>query len=189
MLHSHSDSDLHDAPRFSKIILLHGKGGSPNGSVLQIEQSLHALGVALAMERWRMPHSDPDSLAERSVDYLAANPPDANALVIGISLGGTVACRLQEIHPTAPHVIAISSPTWADGVRVERRVPNRISIFGTHDDVIAGRTSDWPALADTFEFAWLTHDTDAHKLRLARMIAAYVNGGASALRSAAQAGR
>jgi len=168
--------------RFENIILLHGKGGSPHGSVAQLQAELERHGVVARFERPRMPHSDPDVLAERSVDALIAAPPPAGSLVIGISLGGLVAAKMQaDVRIDDLHVIAISSPTWADGVKLGRKLPNRASIFGTNDDVIAGRTSAWPQLADAYEFPWLTHDTDAHKVRLAELVRAYIDGGASGL--------
>jgi len=74
------------------------------------------------------------------------------------------------------HVICISSPTWAHGVRLERRIPNRIALYSSHDEVIAGRIAGWPQLAQAFDLTWLGHDTDTHKHALARLIFAYLDG-------------
>ncbi|GAC1648819.1 MAG: hypothetical protein NVS9B15_07770 [Acidobacteriaceae bacterium] len=90
--------------------------------------------------------------------------------MIGVSLGGLVAAKLQEDGRQDLRVICISSPTWADGVRLERKMQRRFAIYGSNDEVIAGRTAEWPALAEAHEVDWLTHDTDAHKVRLARFI-------------------
>jgi hypothetical protein len=181
--------------RFDHILLLHGKGGSPNGSVRQLQAELEQLGIASNFERRLMPHSDPNVLAEDSLASLAAQPLAPNTLIVGISLGGLIAAKLQELRVArdqpAPPVIAISAPTWADGVALSSPIktspPCRIALYGTHDDVIAGRTSDWPALAEAYAFSWLTHDTDAHKRRLAQLVHAYIAGDLSAAAAQLQA--
>jgi hypothetical protein len=87
-----------------------------------------------------------------------------------------VAAKLQEESRPDLHVACVSSPTWADGVRLERKPPDRIALYSSRDDVIADRVSDWPKLADGYEFAWLTHDTDAHKERICRLLNLWLVG-------------
>jgi len=158
----------------SYIYLLHGKGGSPNGSVLQLENELRPRLRGAEFERILMPHSDPNVLAEVSVEFLRQRELARGATVIGVSLGGLVAAKLQEDGRDDLRVICVSSPTWADGVKLARKMANRIAIYGTYDDVIAGRTEEWPQLAEAHEVDWLTHDTDAHKVRLGELIAGWV---------------
>lgn len=161
---------------FPVIYLLHGKGGSPNGSVLQLEHELKSAFPAVEFLRPLMPHSNPQIVAERSVEYLAEMNPQLDALIIGISLGGLVAAKLQEDSRDDLHVICISSPTWADGVTLQLRPPHRTAFFSSQDEVIADRVADWPRLANAYDLPWLSHDTDRHKLRLAHLIVAYTNG-------------
>jgi hypothetical protein len=59
---------------------------------------------------------------------------------------------------------------------LETRPSNRVAFYSSADEVIAGRTADWPKLAQAFDLRWLTHDTDAHKLALARLALAYLSG-------------
>ncbi len=54
------------------IYLLHGKGGSPQGSVSQLEPLLRAGYPQCAFDRPLMPHHDPEALTETSVEYLAS---------------------------------------------------------------------------------------------------------------------
>jgi len=165
--------------RFQKLVLLHGKGGSPEGSVNQLEQELRRYMPTASGDLFHRPkllHSDPDVLAEDSVADLAARKLPQNAAVIGISLGGLVAAKLQEQGRDDLPVICISSPTWADGVRLETWMPNRIALYSSKDEVIAGRTANWPQFAQAFDLPWLTHDTDQHKQRLAQLVFAYLNG-------------
>ena len=156
---------------FETILFLHGKGGSPEGSVNQLQEELRRYYPASTFgelfQRPKLLHSSPDILAEESLADLAARNLPKNAAVIGVSLGGLVAAKLQEQSREDLHVICISSPTWADGVRLETRMPNRVAFYSSQDEVIAGRTTNWPQLAQAFDMPWLTHDTDRHKRALA----------------------
>lgn len=166
---------------FKNIFLLHGKGGSPDGSVKQLEAELRRYYPAATFgphlfHRPRLLHSNPDVPAEASLaDLVARNIPD-NAAIVGISLGGLIAAKLQESGRDDLHVVCISSPTWADGVRLERRKPNRLALYSSNDDVIAARTSNWPQLAQAFDLPWLTHDTDVFKQELGRLVFAHLDG-------------
>jgi hypothetical protein len=166
--------------RFENVFLLHGKGGSPEGSAKQLEEELRRYYPASTFgelfQRPRLLHSDPAVQAEESLAGLAARNIPRDSAIIGISLGGLVAARLQESGREDLHVICVSSPTWADGVRLERRMANRVALYSSYDEVIAGRTADWPELAQAFDLPWLSHDTDAHKRELARLVFAYLDG-------------
>lgn len=161
------------------IFLLHGRGGSPDGSVKQLEEELrhcYANGPADSFQRPKLLHSTPDVLAEESLADLAARNLPQNAVVIGISFGGLLAAKLQEQGREDLDVVAISAPTWADAVVVQKRMPNRLAFYSSTDEVLAGRTKDWPQLSQAFDLPWLTHDTDRHKRELARLVSAYLTG-------------
>lgn len=162
--------------RMEEIYLFHGKGGRPTGSVMQLEEVLRREFALARFHRPAMPHGDPTVLAEDSLRALEGMEIPQDATLIGISLGGLLAARLQETKRKDLQVIAISSPTWADGVRLAEKMPRRLAIYSSRDEVIAGRTADWPRLAEARDLAWLTHDTDAHKLPLTEMIARYLRG-------------
>lgn len=159
------------------IYLLHGKGGSPQGSVAKLEPLLRAVHPEANYQRLLLPHHDPNAPAESSVEYLRTFNPIRGSRLIGISLGGLVAARLQEEFRPDLAVACISSPTWADGVRLEKKPENRIAIYSSNDDVIAGRVADWPNLAEAYNFPWLTHDTDAHKEPICTLLNCWIAGG------------
>ncbi|HEX9200005.1 MAG TPA: alpha/beta hydrolase [Acidobacteriaceae bacterium] len=166
---------------FENIFLLHGKGGSQEGSVKRLEEALrpHLHGRSSApvlFHRPKLLHSSPMVPAEESLADLHMREIPKDSAVIGVSLGGLVAAKLQEEGHEDLHLICISSPTWADGVRLEKRLPNRVAVYSSADEVIAGRTADWPELAQAFDLGSLTHDTDAHKLALARLALTYLSG-------------
>jgi pimeloyl-ACP methyl ester carboxylesterase len=162
--------------RSNIVFLLHGKGGSPEGSVKQLQVALATHWPALQYFRPLLSHHDPAVLAEESVEALRSMEVPLGTMVIGVSLGGLVAAKLQEAHRPDLQVICINSPNWADGVRLDKRSPNRVAFYSSHDEVIAGRTENWPKLAESYDLPWLTHDTDAHVPRLVRLILACRNG-------------
>jgi len=158
------------------IFLLHGKSGSPEGSVSEIEAALTKHLPELKYFRPLMPHANPASPAERSVEALQRLEIPSGATLIGVSLGGLVAAKFQEEHRPDLQVICINSPTWADGVRLEQHSSRRVAFYSSDDEVITGRTEDWPKLAESYDLPWLTHDTSAHVPRLVQLILAYRNG-------------
>jgi pimeloyl-ACP methyl ester carboxylesterase len=164
---------------FDNLLLLHGKGGSPEGSVKDIEtllRSHYPEKPASSFQRPRLLHADGEVLAEQSLADLQKRDIPKDSLVIGVSLGGLLAAKLQEQGREDLRVICLNSPTWADSVRLERKMPKRIAFYSSNDNVIAGRTEHWPGLASAFDLPWLTHDTSAHARELTPLIIAYLEG-------------
>ena len=160
-----------------EIWLIHGKGGSPEGTVRKLATVLALHWPGLEFRRPPMPHHDTWSLAESSVDYLLGAQIPKNSLMVGISLGGLVAAKTQELGRADLQVISISSPTWADGVALQNPPGNRLAFYSSKDPVIGERTKHWPEVA-TFQkdFTWLTHDTDQHLRYIARLFDWYLEG-------------
>lgn len=157
--------------------LLHGKGGSPAGTVSKIETVLELHWPGLEFVRPMLPHHDPSVRAEESVDFLLQQAIPSNALVLGVSLGGLVAARLQELGRSDLQVIAISSPTSADGVKLQSNPPRRLAFYSSGDRVINDRVSAWPELASVQrDFDWLTHSTDQHLREIVRLVSWYIEG-------------
>jgi pimeloyl-ACP methyl ester carboxylesterase len=163
-----------DAITFPAIYLLHGKGGSPNGTVSKLQECLQEHWPQVKYIRPALPHGDPTVQAEASVEFLRNVPLETGSLVIGVSLGGLVAAKLQEESRPDLHVICISSPTWADGVKLLHRAEHRVAVYSVADAVISDRIENWSTLAEAYEFAWLDHDTDKHLGPLTRLVGSYV---------------
>jgi hypothetical protein len=157
--------------------LLHGKGGSPAGTVSKIEAALGLHWPGLEFVRPILPHHDPFVPAEESVDFLLQQGIPQNSLVLGVSLGGLVGARLQELGRADLQLVAISSPTWTDGVTLQAKVPRRMAFYSSRDSVINDRIVAWPQLASLQrDFAWLTHDTDQHMREIVRLVSWYLEG-------------
>lgn len=159
---------------FSAIYLLHGRGGSPNGSVMQLETELRSRGLKQNYFRPLMPHSDPAVTPLPSILHLRNLDVPHGSLIIGVSLGGLVAAKLQELERPDLHVICISSPTHADETELTTRMEHRVALYSSADAVIAGRTERWPQLAEAHDLSWLDHDTDKHKRALAHILCGYL---------------
>jgi hypothetical protein len=159
------------------VYLLHGKGGSPEGTVRKLQDVLEQHWPGLDFIRPLMPHHDPASPASASIETLLCMNIPKNSLILGVSLGGLVAAKLQECGRDDLQVIAISSPTWADDVMLESRSARRLAFYSSADSVIASRVGKWPELAGfSRDFDWLTHDTDAHMKHVARVFDWYLQG-------------
>jgi predicted esterase YcpF (UPF0227 family) len=164
--------------KFSAVYLLHGMGGSPNGSVLQLETELRRCAPNQIYVRPPMPHSDAAVAPSVSVSHLRELAVPQGALIIGISLGGLAAAKLQETGRADLRVICINSPTWAGDVELRHRMDHRVSLYCSGDEVIAGRTEKWPQLAAAYDLPWLTgHNTDSHKHALASILNDYLETG------------
>lgn len=157
-------------------VLLHGRGGRPTGSVLQLEECLRQHFPSAEFQRPQLLHGDPQVPAEESLEGLRNLPIAEGAIVVGVSLGGLIAARLQETGRPDLNVYCISSPIWAERVRLEQRPDKRVAFYSSKDEVIAGRVEEWPQLAHSWDIPWLSHDTDRHKQRLAALIAASLKG-------------
>jgi pimeloyl-ACP methyl ester carboxylesterase len=155
------------------IFLIHGKAGSPDGSSLHLEQLLRPLFPSANFQRPLLPHSDPDVMAEDSLDTMRSLEIPEGAYLIGISLGGLLAARLQETGRPDLHVLAVSAPIWADNVHLATWHADRVALYSSEDTVLGGgtsdnRTTDWPRLAEAHDLPWLSHDTKAHKQQFLR---------------------
>ena len=83
---------------FENVLLLHGKGGSPEGSVKDIETLLRAHYPQMPVSSFQRPgllHADGEILAEQSLAELQKRDIAKGTVLIGVSLGGLLAadCR------------------------------------------------------------------------------------------------
>ncbi len=160
--------------KFPAFYLLHGGGGSPNGSVMQLETELRGRGLEQNYFRPLMPHSDETVTPWPSVLHLRSFNVPIGTLIVGVSLGGLVAAKLQELERPDLYVICISSPTHAEDTELTIKMEHRVALYSSADLVIAGRTERWPQLAEAHDLSWLDHDTEKHKRLLAQIICGYV---------------
>jgi hypothetical protein len=163
---------------FPAVYLLHGMGGSPEGSVRLLQIELEKCGTKQNYVRPLMPHANPNVPPSESVQHLRSLSLPQAALIVGISMGGLVAAKLQELDRPDLHVICINSPTHTGDTELLVCMEHRISLYCSGDMVIAGRTESWPQLAEAYDLPWLTgHDIDKHKRELALILCGYLEAG------------
>jgi hypothetical protein len=153
---------------YEHVYLLHGKGGSTEGSVKLIENILASMfpceDESPVFHRLPLRHSNPHVLAERSyVDLCMWSPAiEKGSLLVGISLGGLIAAKLeQNVRPDLT-VVALSSPTSLDGVTLKPVKSSKLyALYSSHDEVISGQT-DWaPYTEFNFNVDWMQdHNID-----------------------------
>lgn len=117
---------------FEHVYFLHGKGGSTEGSVKLVEDILAPM---LATEhqpprfhRLSLKHSDPSVLAEDSYADLCRQSSTIShgSLLVGISLGGLIAAKLAQDSRPDLKIVALSSPTYLDGLSLEPKVNDNL---------------------------------------------------------------
>jgi predicted esterase YcpF (UPF0227 family) len=159
------------------VYFLHGKGGSPEGTVKKLQTVLEQRWPGLGFIRPVLPHHDPNIPADVSVKHLLQLKIPRGSLLVGVSLGGLVAARLQEVGRQDLQVVAISSPTWADGITLETKIERRLAFYSSQDNVIESRIANWPQLASfSRDLEWLNHNTDQHLKYIARLFDWYLEG-------------
>jgi pimeloyl-ACP methyl ester carboxylesterase len=166
--------------RFANVYLLHGEGGSPNGSVLNLEAVLQHAFYDTRFIRPQLPYAEEGVSAEESLDYLVLQYRKEiipNSLFIGVSLGGLLAAQLQELSPQLNlTVVALMSPTSSGLIKVEEKNDKRLALYSSDDKQIAGRTN-WPAYAECYDLPMLRyHDTNLCKYAVCYLISQYIQG-------------
>jgi len=177
--------------KFDKVYFFHGRGGSPKGSVSKLAQILRSAYPDLMVFLPALPHSKFESSPKDSLQHVMDwYVPTFNekTLVVGVSLGGLIAARAQELARTSFTTFSICSPTSAaytinnvtamEVVELEKKMENRVALYSsTADDQIKGRCENWPDFTDlAIDVPWLVHDVDNAKYAVSYAISTFMQG-------------
>lgn len=167
--------------KFPRVYLFHGQCGSPNGTVLEIEAVLQSAYYGTKFERPLLPHARPEVTAGQSLDWAVLQyrkeiVPDS--LIVGVSMGGLIAARLQELSPNLNlSVITLMAPTWMDDVKLEEKLENRIALYSSLDKSLVGNRDNWTSYARAFDMPMLAHhDLDLCKYATCYLISCFMQG-------------
>jgi hypothetical protein len=159
------------------VYLIHGKGESPEGTVMKLQAVLEQHWPGLNFVCPVIPFYDPRKPAAVAVKELLRTTMPRGSLLVGVGLGGLVAARLQELGRQDLQVIAISSPTWSDEVTLESRTERRLAFYSSHDPIIGSRIANWPKLASfSQDLDWLDQETSKNLKYIVRLFDWYVEG-------------
>jgi predicted esterase YcpF (UPF0227 family) len=162
--------------KFKTIYLLHGIGGSPKGSMSKIQSALELKYPEVVFVRPLLPCNDLKSPPEESVKFLENLNIPQKSLIIGKSLGGLVAAKLQEDSRTDLHILCFCAPTEKGNVKLTKKMANRVSYYSSNDDVISDRIANWPKFAENYEVSWMNHrEFDDHLKDVVSLIVDYIN--------------
>lgn len=157
------------------IYLLHGLGGSPNGSVNLLQEALEPVFPDSEFVRPLLPHNNYSiENPGESIKFLKDLNIHAGSLLIGVSLGGLVAAKLQEESRPDLTVICLISPTSFKSIKLEKKMPNRVVFYSSKDEVVGDRVANWLELAEAHDMPWPEHDIDPHISEIVGLIEAYV---------------
>jgi predicted esterase YcpF (UPF0227 family) len=161
---------------YSTIYLLHGLGGgSPNGSVSLLQKALEPVFPNSEFIRPLLPHANRNiENPEESIKFLEDLNIPNGSLVIGISLGGLVAAKLQEQSRPDLNIICLISAPRFKTIELKKKMPNRVAFYSSNDKVIADRVSSWAEFAESHDLPWLEHDIDPHIPELVKLIEEYL---------------
>ena len=160
------------------IFFLHGQGGSSNGTIRLLRDAL-------------LPHlTDPPQItlldfpSSTADEYYAAVVAVADkfpkgSMLVGVSLGGLVAAKLIQDQRPDLNVVALASPTYADGIALTNRItPNLYALYSHLDPVVGERTNWGDYTAAHADVDWMSdHNLDAGKNRIGLLLADFIEHG------------
>lgn len=169
--------------KFKNVYLFHGRAGSPNRTSLTLEKLLKAQFPEVNFIRPLLKHSDGEVSAKDSFRDAASRMSmvEPGSLIVGVSMGGLIACALQERFPLHNlSVFTVSSPTSMPTLSLsgEKVYNQRVALYSSLDPVVGERVADWPNLTNlAFDVPWMkSHNTEDQKVQVAMAIAAYMSG-------------
>jgi predicted esterase YcpF (UPF0227 family) len=162
--------------KFKNIYLLHGRGGSPKGSVKLLQNALEPIFPKGKFFRPNLPHSNYNiEKPEDSLKTLSDLNIPSGSLLIGVSLGGLVAAKFQEESRPDLTVVCIVTPTRFKTMCLSQKMQKRVVFYSSKDEVISDRVADWSKLAEAHDLLWLNHDIDPNISKLVKLVKEYLD--------------
>jgi pimeloyl-ACP methyl ester carboxylesterase len=153
------------------IFFLHGKGGSSSGTIKLLRDTL--LPCFTDAPQITLLDFPSGTAGEYYAGLLAAAdkfPP--GSMLVGVSLGGLVAAKLLQDHRPDLTVVALASPTYADGLALTKRnTPNLYALY-SHNDQVVGDRINWEDFThDHADVDWMAdHRIDLQRYNVALVL-------------------
>jgi len=157
------------------LFFLHGQGGSSSGTIRLLRDAmLPCMTNPPQIALLDFPSLTADEYFA-AVLAVAGKFPKGSMLV-GVSLGGLVAATLLQDHRPDLTVVALASPTFADGIALTTRpTPNLYALYSHSDPVVGERTNWGDYAADHADVPWMSdHNLDGVKTRIGLLLADFL---------------
>lgn len=160
------------------IFFLHGKGGSSNGTIRILRDALLSyLNHPPQITLLDFPSTTAD---EYYAAVLAvADKFPTGSMLVGVSLGGLMAAKLLQDNRPDLTVVALASPTFADGISLTKRMTSNLYAIYSHADPVVGERTNWgDYTADHADVDWMSdHNLDTQKKRIGLLLSDFLEHG------------
>ncbi len=160
------------------IFFLHGKGGSSNGTIRLLRDAL--LSYLTNPPQITLLDFPSGTADEYFAAVLAvADKFPTGSMLVGVSLGGLVAAKLLQDNRPGLTVVALASPTFADGISLKKRITPSLYALYSHADPVVGERTNWgDYTADHADADWMSdHNLDPVKNRIAFLLSDFLENG------------
>jgi pimeloyl-ACP methyl ester carboxylesterase len=164
--------------KIEHIFFMHGKGGSSNGTIKLLRDAmLPCLTDPPQITLLDFPSGTADEYY--AAVLVIADKIPRSSMLVGVSLGGLVAAKLQQDHRSDLTVVTLASPTYADGISLTKRVtPNLYALYSHADPVVGDRTNWGDYTSDHADVDWMDdHNLDPQKHRIALLLSDFIEHG------------
>src|ERR1017187_6099868 len=153
------------------IFFLHGKGGSSNGTIRILRDAMLS-GMTDPPQITLLDFASATADEYFEAVFAVANKFPRGSMLVGVSLGGLVAAKLLQDHRPDLRVVALASPTYADGLSLTKRItPNLYALYSHAGPVVGDRTNWDDYTAKSADVDWMAdHNLDPQKNRIALLL-------------------
>lgn len=160
------------------IFFLHGKGGSTIGTIRILRDAmLPCLNDPPEIRLLDFPSATADEYYAAVLAVAAKFP--TGSMLVGVSLGGLVAAKLQQDRRPDLTVVALASPTFADGVSLTKRGTPKLYALYSHADSVVGERTNWGDFTlDHADVNWMSdHGIDPQRYSVALVLSDFIEHG------------
>ena len=157
------------------LFFLHGQGGSSNGTIRLLRDAmLPCLTIPPQIALLDFPSSTADEYYAAVLSVADKFP--TGSMLVGVSLGGLVAAKLLQSHRPDLSVVALASPTFADGVLLTKGTTLNLYALYSHADPVVGDRTNWSKYAaEHADVPWMSdHNLDGVKNRIGLLLADFL---------------
>lgn len=159
------------------IYLFHDRGVGPE-TLQKLEEILRNALPDTNYVAPYLPHTHTGISAEDSYNRVNSKFRfPVGSVIIGVGLGGLIAAKIQETARPDLKIVAIAAPTQEDKVILEKKIPGRLALYSTKDDLIKPNTN-WELFSfEAHDYTPLMfHNVEDNNYMLAFLVKTWLEG-------------